>query len=556
MKQRPKADIVICGLGWAGSIMLSELASTGLKIVGFDRGNRASPTPGLVQGAAEQDDLQSLRSTMLQDLSRETVTFRHTRSGVAKPMRRPGAFLTGEVVGGGGVVWNGIMTRFLPRDFRLASEARERQGKTPLPDGMLLQDFGVSYEVLERGYDCFEAISGTSGQAGNLRGRILPGGNVFEGARSNDYPNPPLPDSQSGALFRTAASSLGYHPYPLPASNASRPYVNPHGAKLGACVFCGFCDRFRCPVDAKASPHITLLPMAEAQPNVALQPGCRVLRVELDKSRQRATGVVFVDEANQEWFQPAELVILSAYTFPNVHLLLHSGIGQPYDPRTGTGVVGRSYTYHVRGGATLFFGEDTLVNGFMGSGGLGTTIDDFNADSFDSIAAGFYGGAMIGAEASGARPIRHMPVPAGTPRWGAAWKQAAARHYNHTARLNVCGASMAHRDNYLDLDPNYTDEWGRPLLRMNFDYKPNDIALSRFMTDRSVTIGRAMGAQRVDAKLPSFPYDPITYQGSHNTGGANYGHGSRLQRRQRVPAELGRAERICRWGQRLPAIAG
>ena len=29
---------------------------------------------------------------------------------------------------------------------------------------------------------------------------------------------------------------------------------------------------------------------------------------------------------------------------------------------------------------------------------------------------------------------------------------------------------MSHRNNYLDLDPTYRDVYGRPLMRMTFDY--------------------------------------------------------------------------------------
>ena len=46
-----------------------------------------------------------------------------------------------------------------------------------------------------------------------------------------------------------------------------------------------------------------------------------------------------------------EIVILTAYMFNNVRLLLLSQMGRPYDPETGTGVVGKNYCYQVGGGA-------------------------------------------------------------------------------------------------------------------------------------------------------------------------------------------------------------
>src|SRR5206468_109076 len=81
---------------------------------------------------------------------------------------------------------------------------------------------------------------GTSGKAGNLRGTLVPGGNPFEGARSSEYPNKPLKQGHAGELFEKAATELGYHPFPLPASNASAPYLNSEGIQIGACQYCGF----------------------------------------------------------------------------------------------------------------------------------------------------------------------------------------------------------------------------------------------------------------------------------------------------------------------------
>ena len=44
--------------------------------------------------------------------------------------------------------------------------------------------------------------------------------------------------------------------------------------------------------------------------------------------------------------QPADLILLTAFTWGNVHLLLLSGIGKPYNPADGSGVVGKNYSWH------------------------------------------------------------------------------------------------------------------------------------------------------------------------------------------------------------------
>ena len=122
--------------------------------------------------------------------------------------------------------------------------------------------------------------------------------------------------------------------------------------------------------------------------------------------------------------------------------MLLSGIGKPYDPVSGTGVVGRNYAYQTTSGVNLFF-EDREFNQFMGAGALSTMIDDLDGDNFDHAGLGFIGGGWVGASTSGARPIEYHPVPPGTPRWGAGWKKAVARYYNRSFGI-TCHLSLIH----------------------------------------------------------------------------------------------------------------
>ena len=66
----------------------------------------------------------------------------------------------------------------------------------------------------------------------------------------------------------------------------------------------------------------------------------------------------------------------------------------------------------------LFFDKNTYINQFMGAGGVGQAIDDFNADNFDHSSLGFIGGGVIWGRQTGNGPVRGIPVPSGTPNWG------------------------------------------------------------------------------------------------------------------------------------------
>src|ERR1700691_4658372 len=110
----------------------------------------------------------------------DPLTFRNFGNERALPIRRWGAFLPGEGVGGSGIHWGALHWRNLPTDFRIRSALAERYGAKAIPADM---------------------------------------------------------------MFGEAAKSLGYHPFPAPVAIASNAYVNSEGIPLGACEYCGFCNR-------------------------------------------------------------------------------------------------------------------------------------------------------------------------------------------------------------------------------------------------------------------------------------------------------------------------
>src|SRR5262249_31583591 len=156
-------------------------------------------------------------------------------------------------VGGAGVHWNGQNWRFLPTDFLCRSHLVARYGTPAVPDELSIEDWGITYEELEPYYDRFEYLAGISGKAGNLAGKIQPGGNPFDGRRNVDYPLPPMQMTYAPTLFAQAARAVGYHPFPSPSANLSEGYTNPLGIRMGQCTFCGFCERFGCANYSKAS---------------------------------------------------------------------------------------------------------------------------------------------------------------------------------------------------------------------------------------------------------------------------------------------------------------
>jgi gluconate 2-dehydrogenase alpha chain len=517
----PRKDVVIIGLGWTGSILANELTDAGLEVVAIERGPWRDTATDFNIGYMPDELRYAIRKDLFLQPAQEALTMRNNTGETALPMRDYGSFLPGAGVGGAGVHWNGQTWRFWSSDFQLKSHLTERYGAERIQD-LQVEDWGVTYAEMENAYERYEYLCGISGKAGNLKGQIQPGGNPFEDPRQRDYPLPPMKMTYAPTLFAEAARGLGFHPFPTPSANLSASYVNPLGIAMGQCTYCGFCERFGCANYSKASPQTTVLPVLMRKSNFEARTECEVLKVNLHPSGRMAQGVTYVDSSGTEWEQPADIVLVCAYGLMNVRLMLLSGIGKPYDPASGAGTVGRNYCYQTNAGASAYF-EDKTFNPFIAAGSLGQTVDDLNGDAFDHSALDFVGGAGINCVPSNGRPIGYRPVPPGTPRWGAAWKKATAASYKSTLTFSSQGSSYAARGNYLDLDPTYADRFGRPLLRMTFDFPDNDIRMSGYVSDQMEKIVKALNPKASAVGRAKKGWNSVPYQSTHNTGGAIMG---------------------------------
>jgi len=109
---------------------------------------------------------------------------------------------------------------------------------------------------------------------GNIKGQIQPGGDPHGSPRSRSTDTATERKHFSGALFRKAATGLGYHPFPAASSNLSSPYTNPGRVEDEYCVFCGFCERYACEHYAKSTPQ-TFISRCWPTPTPSCAPAAR-----------------------------------------------------------------------------------------------------------------------------------------------------------------------------------------------------------------------------------------------------------------------------------------
>lgn len=169
------------------------------------------------------------------------------------------------------------------------------------------------------------------------------------------------------------------------------------------------------------------------------------------------------------------------------------------------------------------FFEDKEFNLYAGAGALGMEIPEFVGDNFDHTNENFIHGAGIRMFQYGARPIANNVVPSGTPNWGPEFKKQSIKYANSYLKVASQGASMPHQNNFLDLDPDYKDAYGMPLLRMTYDYTEQDRELVKYMSKVTHSVAEAMGADIIDTADEQGPFNVNKDTNTHNTGGVIMG---------------------------------
>jgi gluconate 2-dehydrogenase alpha chain len=188
--------------------------------------------------------------------------------------------------------------------------------------------------------------------------------------------------------------------------------------------------------------------------------------------------------------------------------------------------VGRNYTYQIYPQTVVGLWEGEKLNMYMGNTCTMNIVYDFNADVFDHSDLDFIGGMQLFSEPGEREPVNSvtdLKTKSGKT-WGADWKRELGRNWDSYAGINTEGESIPYADQFLDLDPNYRDRFGNPLLRLTFSWHENEKRMWRYMFARSMEIMKAMNPSRLVATTPEIPdYNIGKYQSTHPTGGCIMG---------------------------------
>ncbi|WDR06958.1 GMC family oxidoreductase [Devosia rhodophyticola] len=472
-------DVIVVGAGAGGGVVASQLALGGRQVLLIERGqwltyensgnrdhlrNHRNPVYGHNTGPTPDD---GTRVVVAQDGSEHQVAPHTVAYGN-----------NAACVGSGTLIYGGQAWRFHPDDFRMAS----RYG---VPTGSSLVDWPIGYADLEPWYSRAEHLIGVSGPT-----RRLP----HEPFRSAALPMPPMPRYETASLLEAAAMKLRLATTQPPLLVNS---VSHDGRR--ACIECGSCVGFACPVDGKNGTQNTLIPMAMATGNLHLATETVVDHVETS-SVGHVTGVrlIWEDElgARQNISARADMVVLAAGAIESARLLLLSanefelsGLGNNTDQ------VGRHLQGHTYSTAYGLFEQTVYARK-----GPGVTIA--TTDYVHDV-QGVIGGAML-ADDFVMLPIIFwdLALPPDMPRWGRAPHEFMRNHFRHVTQVKGPVHEVPSPDCRVALDPSIKDKWGRPVAKLSGIVHPETMRTADAILSKAKEWLNEAGALQVWGDVP------------------------------------------------------
>jgi gluconate 2-dehydrogenase alpha chain len=480
-KNLPKTDVVIVGMGAAGGVAALPLTNAGLKVIGIEAGGWLSPrdfAPDELRNGARNWPQSAQKAADEAPTVRSKIDQKAVQGG--HPMMN--------AVGGTTMHYWAQSWRLNPWDFKVVSATRERYGLDRIPAASTVEDWPFGYEELEPFYEKVELAVGISGQAGNVRGAINPEGNIFEGERKNEYPMGPLRSSPFTDQMNEAANRLDWNPFQGPAAITSELYDG-----RPPCQYHGFCNKGGCHVQAKSSTAVTTIPKAIESGNLDVVTFARATNVVTD-NEGKVTGVEYI-RGSEEFFQPADVVLMASYAYENVRLLqLSKSRVFPEGLSNNEGQVGRHYLSHHQGSPVIALFPHDLHN-WYGLPAQGIAIDNWADDNFDHSELNFIGGANLWAHTD-RKPISaaKMSTFGRSRNWGSDWKKFIMENADRTNTAYIQKTTLPYRGNYLDLDPTVKDKMGFPVTRITASYRENEKLIAEFSQAKMEEWYREAGA--------------------------------------------------------------
>ena len=479
-------DAIVVGSGISGGWAAKELCEKGLKVLLLDRGRNvvhgdyptATKNPWefthrlhLTQEDKRKNFVQSRHYSFREDNKHFYIDDQQNPYDEIKRFD----WIRGDIVGGRSLLWARACYRWSDIDF----EANLRDGH-----GI---DWPIRYKDIEPWYDYVETFIGVSGNADGI---------------------PQLPDGKYLPPFEMNCVEKDFK-QKIESKFPGRKVIMGRTANLtkpvqgrGQCQARDLCHR-GCPYGAYFSTNASTIPAAYATGNLTVRPHSIVNRVIYDEQKQKASGVEIIDtETKHEETFYARLLFLNASTIATSFILLHStskrfpnGLGNSSDQ------VGRNLMDHHKGIEIM-----ADVEGFESSYYYGRRPTSLYIPRFRNItekSKDFVRGYYFGAGAY--RPPQQNDAPIGV-----ALKEILTEPGAWKMNMWTAGECLPYADNRVTLNNNKKDQWGRPLIAVDCEFKENENAMHKDIAATGKEIMEAAGFKNVVVE------DSMSFPGNSN----------------------------------------
>ncbi|WP_308199023.1 GMC family oxidoreductase [Chitinophaga sedimenti] len=286
----------------------------------------------------------------------------------------------------------------------------------------------------------------------------------------------------------------------------------------GPCQYRNLCSR-GCPYGGYFSSNAATLPAARATGNLTLLTDTIVQEVLYDDAAQRAAGVRVIDaHTKKRTDYHAKVIFLNASTINTAAILLQS-VSKRFPDGMGndSGQLGRNLMDHFTGtGASATFGgfKDKY---YYGRRPAGIYIPRFRNLPGQPAHPKYVRG--YGLQGHGERAGWREQM-ANIPGFGARFKTQLLKPGPWQIWLGGWGETLPYAHNRITLQHEKTDQWGLPLVNINFEYGLNEMQMRKDILHSVQEILEVTGFKNIRT------YDHLDPGGSavHEMGTARMGH--------------------------------
>ena len=492
-------DAIVVGSGISGGWAAMELCKKGLKTLMLDRGQNVEhikdyPTAMLNPWDFPHRLLNTLDYSTLNPIQAwggDEGDRHFFASDAHHPyiQEAPFTWLRGYQVGGRSLTWGRQCYRWSDLDF-----------EANLKDGIAV-DWPIRYKDIAQWYSYVEKFVGVSGRRDHLP--QLPDGEFLPAMELNCIENHLAETIQKNFDDRLLTIAR--------IANLTRGWEG-----RGPCQYRNLCSR-GCPYGGYFSSNSATIPAAMATGNLTLRPFSIVTEVMYDDYSQRATGVRIIDTIEKKTYEYfSRIIFLNASTIATAAILLNSKSPRfPNGMGNDSGELGRNLMDHHSSAGAYGIHEGFQDQYYKGRRPCGFLIPRYqNLESSNST--GFLRGYNI--QGIGERKGWREQM-ADLKGFGVDFKQRLTKPGPWMVWMAGWGECLPYRENRVTLSPDQTDEWGQPLVKINFSFKENEHLMRAHMKESAAEMLNKAGFDHVTP----FNYETPGGSSVHEMGTARMG---------------------------------